>query len=513
MRIESLLTEDAYAHPVEDLRLLDTHISWVILTGPFAYKIKKPVKLEFLDYSTLERRKHFCEEELRLNRFWAPDLYVDVVPITGSQQGPRIDGTGEPIDYAVKMVEFPSSEQLDVQLDQGLVTTADVVSIAEMIAGKHASAAVCGRLSEDDALRMIRQPMLENIEHLKSFLPAKELQPLAHWTLENLEALWPVVLERQQEGFVRECHGDLKLSNLVRLRSGIVAYDCVEFSSDLRNVDVISDVSFLMMDIAARGRDDLAYLLLNRYLERTGDYAGIRLLRLYFVYHALIRAKIAAIHSVEREIPIDRDSDLAEVSSYTAVARQCVDAPRPCLIAMHGFSGSGKTWLSGRLLARLPAIRLRSDIERRRRHGLDETGESGAGVATGIYEPQARADIYRELAGISEMLLGTGQNVIADASFLRYEDRQLFRDLAQRCDVDFIIVDVTAEPGELRRRLQHRAEEAGDASEADERVLAHQYEHDEALDAEELGGAVAVNCDADVDIDAVIDAIKARRAY
>jgi aminoglycoside phosphotransferase family enzyme/predicted kinase len=511
LKIESLLSKDVFPHPVDNLRLLDTHISWIILTGPFAYKIKKPLKLEFLDYSSLDKRKHYCEEELRLNRRWAPEIYLEVVPVTGSWQQPRIGGEGEPIEYALKMVEFPGSAQLDVQLEKGRLDESDMLDIAGMIADEHASAMKCDQLTEDDARTLVEHPMLANIEHLKVYLPAGEAEFLENWTRANIQALWPVVLERQADGYIRECHGDLKLSNLVRLSSGIVAYDCVEFSAELRNIDVISDVTFLMMDLAARDREDLGFVFLNRYLECTGDYAGVRVLALYYVYHALIRAKIAAIRSTERDNDIDRDCDLLVVAHYAGVARRWIERARPCLVVMHGLSGCGKTWLSDRLLARLPAIRLRSDIERKRRFGLGETEESGAGIGAGIYEPAARAKIYRELAEMAECVLSTGQHTIVDAAFLGREDRQLFRDLAERLEVPFVIVDVQAQPDELRRRLERRSAEGADASEAGVDILSYQQEHAEPLDTAELECTVSVSSDTNLDVSAVVAAIKKRR--
>ncbi len=506
--VSSLLHERAYAHPVENIRLLDTHISWVILTGNFAYKIKKPIRLEFLDFSSLEQRRHFCEEELRLNRRWAPDLYVEVVPISGSFADPKVGGEGEPIEYAVKMLQFPQSAQLDAQLDAGLLTDADMIALAERIATQHGTIPACTQLSEKDTLRLVRHPMLENIEHLKQHVSWGELQGLAAWTGKNLQELWSTLIQRQEGGFVRECHGDLHLANLVRLPSGISAFDCVEFNAELRNIDVISDVSFLVMDLISRGRQDLAYSFINRYLECTGDYTGMSVFGLYFVYHALIRAKIAAIHSIERSDESDRQRDLDEMSHHCSVARRFTETSRPCLILMHGFSGSGKTWLSQQLISRLPAIRVRSDIERKRRYGLGESAASGAGVGTGIYDSSAKADIYKTLAAAAETSLRVGQNVIADASFLKREDRQGFRALAQRIDADFIIVDSHAAPDELLRRVQSRKRKASDASEADVNVLQYQYAHSDPLDAGEIQSTIAVATDADVDVSAIVGKIR-----
>lgn len=505
--IDSLLHETIYPHPVGNIRLLDTHISWVILTGSFAYKIKKPIKLEFLDFSSLERRRHFCDEELRLNRRWTPDLYLEVVPICGSFEKPTIGGTDSPIAYAVKMVQFPQSAKLDAQLDARLLIDADMIELAEMVARQHGLAAVYALPSAEAAVESIRHPMLENVEHLKLHLSEGELQRLESWTNKSLRDLHTMLIQRHDDGFIRECHGDLHLRNLVRLPSGIAAFDCVEFSLELRNIDVISDVSFLMMDLISRERQDLAFLFINRYLERTGDYAGMSVIGLYYVYHALIRAKIAAIRSVERPFESHRQDDLEEMNHYCSVARRWIAPQRPCLIGMHGYSGSGKTWLSQQLISRLPAIRVRSDIERKRRYGLGGAETSGAGVGKGIYDPSSRADIYETLASVAETSLRVGQHVIVDASFLNRKDRQRFRALAKRLGVDFVIVDMRTKHDELLRRLQLRQHDARDASEAGAKVLQYQYENADSLDAEELEWTITVATDAEVDADTIVDKI------
>ena len=509
--IASLLHECAYPHPVDKMHLLETHISWVILTGRFAYKIKKPIKLEFLDFSTLERRKFFCNEELRLNRRWAPELYLDVVPICGDFEKPVVGGDGTPIEYAVRMLQFPQAAQLDEQLHAGLLLDADMIELAEMIAAQHGTAAVVEQLDSKDAIESIRHPMLANIEHLKMHLGCDELQGLSSWTSKNLQALQATLILRQKDGFIRECHGDLHLRNLVRLPSGIVAFDCVEFSAELRNVDVISDVSFLVMDLISRDRQDLAYVFINRYLECTGDYAGMAVFGLYYVYHALIRAKVAAIRSVERSGEVGGQHSSEEIAHCCSVARRWIVSRRPFLIAMHGFSGSGKTSLSQELISRLPAIRVRSDIERKREYGLEETERSGARVGKGIYDPQARTNIYETLANAAEVSLRLGQNVIVDAAFLSLADRQHFHALAKRLNADFLIVDTCAEPDELRRRVRLRQRDAGDASEADANVLQYQFENTEPLGPEELEWTITVATDTGIDANTVVEQIGAAR--
>jgi aminoglycoside phosphotransferase family enzyme/predicted kinase len=499
--IRSLSRGDAYNHPVKALRVLDTHISWVVLTGDFAYKIKKPIKLDFLDYSTLEKRRHFCELELELNRRWAPDIYLEVVPICGSFREPVVGGAGQPIEYALKMKEFPQSAQLDAQLAAGLLTDTDMVQLAETVAATQASVPVYDEMSTEGYFDAIRQAMLDNFGYLEENGRADAVGTLETWTQQSLKQARDLMIRRYESGFVRECHGDLHLKNLVRLPSGIVPYDCVEFSVELRSIDVISDVSFLFMDLVSRDEKHLAWCFMNRYLECTGDYAGVSVLKLYTVYHALIRAKIAAIRSIERVSDAARQRDRDESVHYCDVALRLVEAAVPRLVIMHGLSGSGKTWLSGRLMLQLPAIRLRSDVERKRMHGLQETEDSGSGVAQGLYSENERTAVYERLAGLARCVLEAGHSVIIDASFLERDGRARFQELAEQAGVDLVIVSVTASRDELQRRLASRQRAGGDASEADLAVFRYQLEHADALDADERDCVVEVATDGHVDID------------
>ena len=506
--IASLLNPGAYPHPVAFLELLETHISWVILTGTYAYKIKKSVKLDFLDFSTLRLRRHFCEEELRLNRRMAPQLYLDIVPICGSEKCPRVGGEGRAIEYALKMRQFRQSAQLDKQLNAGLLTENDMRDLAVTIAAYHSNAVVLDFNSEQDAVRQINTPQLSNFPPIDSVTDMKTTHRVREWTAQSLRDLERTLVERHKNGFVRECHGDLHLENLVRLSSGIVAFDCVEFSAALRTIDVISDVAFLAMDLVARARQDLAGIFINRYLERTGDYSGMSVFGLYFVYHSMIRAKVAAVRSRERQEAAGRVEDIAQLKHYLAVAIRWIKQPLPFVIGMHGFSGSGKTWLSTQLISEVAAIRVRSDIERKRCLGIAESARSQSQPGGGIYTARARADVYEFMMKIIDGLTEAGFNVIADASFIRRTDRQLLEALADRKDAAMVWIDVSADADELERRLRHRTDARDDASEADTEVLNYQYEHADPLTPTELKHTVFVVTDRRVDPGAIIKSIK-----
>jgi aminoglycoside phosphotransferase family enzyme/predicted kinase len=505
--IASLQDPDIYPHPVSSIELFETHISWVILTGSFAYKIKKAVDLDFLDFSTLDLRRHYCEEELRLNKQWAPELYLEVLPICGSYDRPMIGGDDRVIEYAVKMVQFPQSAQLDNQLNAGLLQEKDLYELAETIAGYHEKAKIIEYANDKESVRKVTAPMLENFTPLKQAIDMDLLARVQQWTATSLRELKPALIQRRKDGFVRECHGDLHLANLVRSAEGIVAFDCVEFSAELRNIDVISDVAFLVMDLVAHARQDLAFVFLNRYLECTGDYSGMDLFGLYFVYHCMIRAKVAAIRSVERADDAGREEDIETLKHNLAVAARWIDGPEPRLIAMHGYSGSGKTWVSSRLMSQLPAVRVRSDIERKRRFGLDENASSDSLPGKGIYSNQAKAGVYESLIETAGALLWAGFNVIIDASFLKQTDRQSAVALAERQKVSMVFVDTSADRPELDRRLREREVRGGDASEADIEVLRHQFDRSEPLVAAERKHTVFVTTDASIDLDHIIKSI------
>ena len=504
--VEALLRPEAFPHAVDDVETIETHISWVVLAGNYAYKIKKPVVLDFLDFGTLEKRRHFCEEELRLNRPWAPELYLDVVAITGPADAPAIGGDGDALEYAVKMLRFDQDLRLDRQLADGLLTVADMKELGQNIAARHAAAA---RPDPADRERLLEQALhyfRENFDHLGDILDADEFRLLHDWTERELEKHEATIKQRFDDGFVRDCHGDLHLGNLVRLPSGITTFDCIEFNPDLRNTDVFADVGFLVMDLTEKGHPDLAAHFLNRYLERSGDYEGAILLDLYFVYRCLVRAKVAAIRSREREDEDERAADVSEARDYAAMARRQASNGEPVLVLMHGLSGSGKTWLSERLMAALPAIRVRSDIERKRLSGLDETADSESGIGSGIYSPESSAETYERLYTLADNLLAAGHHVILDAAFLEKKRRVSARSVASSLGVPSVLVCAEAPVDVLRARIEKRAKQKDEASEADLAVLEHQLR---TVDLPAPGeAALIVDTSDEIDIDALVASVR-----
>ena len=496
--IAALRDPRRYPHPVERVALLETHISWVLLTGRYAYKLKKPVSLGFLDFSTLEARRAACEEELRLNRRTAPDLYLEVVPVTGSETAPRLGGAGPAIDYAVKMREFPQDALLDRVAARGELAPELMDDLAAEVAAFHARVERAGPGSEFGSPADVIAPARQNFEQLRSLDPDAEiaaaLRRLAQWTEREFAQRERAFDARRDEGFVRECHGDLHLRNLLLLERRIVAFDCIEFNAHFRWIDVMSEVAFLVMDLVDHGLAAHAGRFLDGYLEETGDYEGLGLLRFYLVYRAMVRAKVACMraHQLPAGSP-ERGRAEREFREYLRLAERFVALERRALVLTRGLSGSGKTVFSGLLVEELGAIRVRSDVERKRLHGLAAGEQSGAALGAGIYAQDATRRTYARLAEIARIVLDAGFPAVADATFLRREDRDALRAVARRAGATFAIAACEAPEAVLRSRILARARAGGDASEATLEVLAKQLATAEPLTDAELIFAVRVD--------------------
>lgn len=497
MLIAALKKPDHYSHPVEQVNLLETHISWVLLAGEYVYKIKKPLNLGFLDFSTLERRAHFCREEIRLNQRQAPDLYLDVVPITGSPSQPQLGGSGEPFEYAVRMRRFAREDGFDHLLAEGRLQPQHILELAEELAQLHQQAAVAAPDSPLGQPEQVMAPMRDNLVALRTMLTTdtdqQRLQRLDDWTEAQGAALNTLLQQRCREGFIRECHGDAHLGNVTLFRGRTTLFDAIEFNEEFRWIDVINDLAFTLMDLCHRGAPAMSWQLLDRYLTLSGDFQGVRLLAFYQVYRALVRAKIAGLRLGQDLDAEQQQAVFTELNAYVQLAEQLAAPRRPALIITMGLSGSGKTVLSNQLLQDLGLIRLRSDIERKRLHGLAPEADSHSQVAGGLYSSDISQLTYTCLREHAATLLQTGEPVLVDATFLQQQQRQVFRQLAQEHNVPFHLLVCEADTETLKARLLSRAAQGGDASEADTRVLDYQLAQQQPLSATEQADAIVLD--------------------
>ncbi len=466
--ITALLDARRYPHPAKSIRLFETHVSWVLLAGRYAYKIKKAVHPEFLDFRKLDDRKYFCEEEIRLNGRLAPEIYIGVVPIGGSFSDPVI-GKIPAIEYAVKMRRFDPEKTLDKLLEKDKLIPSHVDRLAKKIALFHESLPPAGPDSGfgSGLLEVARASLRELGKHWSEDLSALE-DAIETEHEKNLDCF----AERLEKGYVRECHGDLHLGNIALLDEDTVPFDGIEFDKNLRWIDVANEIAFPVMDLVYRGRPDLAWRFLNSYLEITGDYPGMRVFRFYLACRALVRAMVDAM----------RD-DKASARKHLDLVHSFLFPAHPFLIVTCGLPGSGKTTLSQQILERLGAVRLRSDLERKRLAGLKALDKSGSSIDSGIYSDDFSKTVYSRLEALAKMLLDSGYPVIVDAAFLEKAERKRFEKLAEELRVPFAIAVLKASRQTLETRILSRR---NDASEAGIAVLDAKEKSVEPLDGEEL---------------------------
>ena len=301
--IQQMLQPDFYPHPVQEpIQLLQTHISYVFLTGEYAYKVKKPTNFGFLDFTSLEKRRHFCHEELRLNRRLSPDLYLAVLPIvesTGEYQFGTEGAVQTVSEYALKMRQFPQDMLLSQLFQDGKLTPKIVQQLAMQVATFHASAVTSSEVTAYGSVASVQQVDSNNHAISTPFIGTSQTQQQQDethaFTTPFFEQHADWFEQRQVEGKIRECHGDLHLNNVCLYQDNIQIFDCIEFNQEFRNIDVIYDVAFMVMDLQFRGRVDLANLFLNTYLEQTGDYQGAALLPLYLSMRAYIRGNVNSL--------------------------------------------------------------------------------------------------------------------------------------------------------------------------------------------------------------------------
>jgi aminoglycoside phosphotransferase family enzyme/predicted kinase len=502
--IAALRDPATYPHPVDTVEVIETHISTVLLAGEHAYKIKKPVDLGFADFSTLERRRAACDAEIRLNRRTAPELYLDVVPITCRDGGPRFGGDGEPIDYAVHMRRFANGARLDQIARAGKLDNVCVDRLAVAIAGFHAECPPAPAQSAYGTPERIGGWMRDTANGLRLLIESQHIPDqkprvdrLVRWTEQEFARRAPVFAARRAAGSVRECHGDLHLANVASIEGRPVPFDCIEFNPELRFIDVMSDVAFAWMDLLDHDLPQLAARFLDRYLEATGDYEGLAVVRFYAVYRALVRALVALIRRGQPErSTADRLRDQEACARYLQVAERLTQTCVPLFVLACGVTGSGKTTVAQHLLERLGAVRVRSDVERKRRAGLAANDHRRDDLRAGLYDAATTQATYEAIGTAATAIVEAGFCAIVDATFQRRADRRTFAELATRHGAPCVLVVCEASEPTLRARVAARSARGDDASDATLAVLADQLAHFERPTADE-GSVYRIDTDAD----------------
>lgn len=493
--IQALHNPALFDHAVNEFQVIETHISQVLLTGDYAYKIKKPMNFGFLDFSTLAQRKHFCEEELRLNKRLAEPLYLKVIPVTGTPQNPVLGGSGEAFEYVLQMRQFRQQDLFDRLQERGKLEPHYLTTLARQAAQFHENLAPVDASSPLGAPDAVYAAMQENFDQIRPLLSDSaqlaQLDNLQSWARTTFERHQPLIAARHQQGLVRECHGDLHLANITLYNNQVTVFDCIEFNEPFRWIDVINDLAFLLMDLESRGERTKANLVLNTYLEYRDDFAALPLLPLYKAYRAMVRAKIALLTLGSPGLPAAEQTRLlARYKSYAQLAEDYSAIPTRLLLTTSGLSASGKTCVSAAMSAELGLIRLRSDVERKRLHGLGPLDSSGSATGADLYSDSATEDTYQRLAQLSETLLAQGYAVIVDAACLKRAERQRFANIAENQGVPFAILYCEASEEQRRIWIQNRRD---DASEATEALLDEQMTWLEAIGEDEASYTIRLH--------------------
>lgn len=475
--IEGLLLPDAYAERPASVELLQTHISYLLLTPAHVYKIKKPVDFGFLDFTTLERRRYFCQQELTLNQRISPDIYLDVVEVRRDGSGRyTIGGPGETVEYAVKMVRLPQDRIMSSLLQRGQVDEEQVADLARLVAGFHQRAATSPEISEIGSLATLKFNADENFEQTANVIGVTITQKQYDTIRAVTDAFFTeqrALLERRiAEGRIRDCHGDLHLGQIFLTDAGVKIIDCIEFQERFRYSDVAADIAFTAMDLDYLGRHDLTRVLMDAYVEATGDRETLDLLDYYTMYRAYVRGKVDGFQLADEHIPADvRETVRRRAAGYFDLAYRYARRGKDVrLLAVGGLVGTGKSTLAAAIGSEAGAAVLSSDVVRKRLAGLAPTEHRPDAFGQGLYAPEMTERTYAELFRLARGLLADGYSVVLDATFLRDGDRAAAAALAGELDVPFTAIFCTASEDVVRQRLTARASDLEAASDGDWRV-------------------------------------------
>jgi aminoglycoside phosphotransferase family enzyme/predicted kinase len=487
--IEALSRPEAYPHPAGVVEVRQTHISVVFLAGDFVYKLKKPVAPGFLDFTTLDKRLHFCREEVRLNRRLAPDVYLGVVPVVRAADGLRFDGEGEPVEWAVKMRRLPDGATLLDRVRRDEASPELVAALARRVAAFHRAADANARTAACGRFEVVAKNVADVLARAAACVGPVVSEAVFDRTRELFEArlahLRPLIDSRAARGVPVDGHGDLHLDHVYCFPDrpppdDLCVIDCIEFNEQFRFLDPVADAAFAVMDLAFHGRRDLGRHFAAAYFNATGDAEGRELLPLYTAYRAAVRGMVDGLLTTEPEVPAaEREAAVARGRGHWLLALAELEDPgrRPCLLLVGGLPGSGKSTLARGLAERAGFAVIRSDVVRKELANLPAHEPSPAGARAALYSTGATERTYAECLTRARNVLRDGGRVIVDATFRGEHARRQFLDLATEYGVPVGVLVCEARPEAVRARL---AERTGDASDADWEVYtraAAQWEH------------------------------------
>ena len=460
---------DFYPHAVvEDLKLVQTHASYVFLTGNYAYKVKKNVNYGFLDYSSLTKRKFFLDEELRLNRKIAPELYLEVLPISQHDSKFVLANSANIVEYALKMHAFPQENLFSNLLETDQLSSDRLTELGKIVAKFHQNADTNEYISKFGTAANIRVAFAENYQQSQKYVEKVQTREQLEATKVYTDYFFTereyLLKQRVKQGKIKECHGDLHLNNICLWHKQIQLFDRLEFNESFRFVDTMYDIAFIVMDLEARKKPDLANIFLNSYLEYTGDWTGLLVLPLYLSRQAYVRAKVNSFLLDDPQVSEDKKQQARKTArEYYQLAYQYTQTKSGSLILMSGLSGSGKSTVARTIAQNKGAIQIRSDAVRKHLAGIpvDQVDQS---ASDRLYTAAMTQKTYDRLLELGLILVKEGYTVILDAKYDRLSLRQAVITQAKEQNILLKIIYCTAPESVLRDRLNQRQNDISDAT-------------------------------------------------
>ncbi|MCA1960035.1 MAG: AAA family ATPase [Desulfomonile sp.] len=477
--IRALSNPRIYPHGPESVQVIHTHISVVFVAGDLVYKVKKPVDFGFLDFTTLDKRRFFCGQEVRLNSRFSEGIYLGVAGIYDGPRGINLGGQGEEIETAVLMRRIPEEFTLTRMLEDDRVTPKILDRIADRIAQIHAASPSGPQIAVHGSFEVIRQNVKENFDQTEVFIGRTinraTYEAIQNGSVEFMRANRGLFQTRVARGFIRDCHGDLHLDHVI-VMNGISLVDCIEFNDRFRFGDTASDLGFLLMDLDFHGFPAYAVLVAKRYAETANDPHVLDLLGFYKSYRAFVRGKVLGFALDEPEVPVDKKEAAARTAEdyFRLSLASLKQAPPPSLVVMCGLTGAGKSFLAVRLAKRLGAVTFRSDVIRKEIHGIPTTEHRLDKYGVGIYSTNATGRTYQVLLDRARTALERQESVILDASFMRGEDRAEARRIAEQARARFFIIECTCTDEMAEARLIERLRVRGEPSDGRMEIFAEQ---------------------------------------
>lgn len=466
--LEELKKPETYGEKPDSVKILQTHISYVALTGKYAYKIKKPVNFGFLDFSTIEKRKHFCYEELKLNKRLCPEIYEKVVTINKDQNQLKIDGKGEIIDYALKMKEFPQEKIVSFLLHKNNVNEETINKIVDKLVEFYKLEKTSEEIKKYGEIKTIKQNIDENFEQTKNkinqIITKETYEFIKNTTNSFLKRKKDVFKKRIKNGFILDCHGDLHTGNIVLINNEICIFDCIEFNKRFRYSDVASDIAFLAMDLDYQGFPYLSSYLIDRYIEKSNDKNIFDVLNFYKCYRAYVRGKVTGFQLDDSYIESEKKEEIVNSAKnyfylaeyYSGLIKNEIEQKTPIVFITSGLTGTGKTTVSRKIAVDYNAIRINTDEVRKEIFKIDKYEKHYDEYNTGLYAPENMKKVYDKIFKKTENLLNNKKNVIVDATFRTNNLREKIKNIAIKKNASFIILNTVCPEELVKKYLDER---------------------------------------------------------